>query len=663
MSTQQQNQKFKSIKLSVYISIGVTLIGLTIVGIFVYFAEKQDIESKITITLESVGKNTARTMDEFMIDAYDKLTLVSKSSTLREGAKEAKVGVEKYNKTFSIFDSLVYLDTNGNTISYSQKPLLSDGERNIEQAFKRWFSKLAISGKKVLGPVARPGTFDRYFVFYHSVKNANGDIIGHLFGQMNSETLASYSITIKVGDTGRATLFDANGILIGHPVKHRYGEDMSHYPIMQAPIKKSTNNTGDFFLSDDGRDKWGMALLFDKTYKELGIKLGIIVDQTVSEMYSGINTIRNTIVLIIGLVVLGFVLVLWSINNEIIKPLHNFQEGLLGFFAYLNKDKKNIDLIKIKKNNEFGQMAREVNNNIIKTQKTIESDNEFIQDVTKFVDELKSGNMLAKIQKDPDTQSLVELKKLLIELQYYLEHTIASNIPMLLDILDGYKKEDFTKRFPDAYAKVAVSVNALGDEICKMLTESKSSSENLRSKADTLEETMSNLTDSTMQQAASVEQTAATMVQVNANVSSTSQRAAEVAQQSNEIKSIIAIIADIADQTNLLALNAAIEAARAGEYGRGFAVVADEVRKLAERTQKSLAEINASINVLVQSINDIGGSIDQQASSISEISNAINTIDNSTQENSHVTESINMIAKDVKEMSAGILAQLESKKF
>ena len=86
-----------------------------------------------------------------------------------------------------------------------------------------------------------------------------------------------------------------------------------------------------------------------------------------------------------------------------------------------------------------------------------------------------------------------------------------------------------------------------------------------------------------------------------------------------DIKNILTIISDISDKTNLLALNAAIEAARAGEHGRGFAVVADEVRQLAENTQKSLSEINASVNIIVQSISDASGSVEQNANSALEL--------------------------------------------
>ncbi|AFL69325.1 methyl-accepting chemotaxis protein [Sulfurospirillum barnesii SES-3] len=129
-----------------------------------------------------------------------------------------------------------------------------------------------------------------------------------------------------------------------------------------------------------------------------------------------------------------------------------------------------------------------------------------------------------------------------------------------------------------------------------------------------------------------------TMQETAIKEQSLAERLNSVSHNANEVKEVLSIIRDIADQTNLLALNAAIEAARAGEHGRGFAVVADEVRKLAERTQKSLVEIDATINVVVQSIMDANTDISHNAAEVNtlasisiELQKGMNTIDTTIQ--------------------------------
>ncbi|KAF1686503.1 chemotaxis protein [Pseudoxanthomonas broegbernensis] len=113
-----------------------------------------------------------------------------------------------------------------------------------------------------------------------------------------------------------------------------------------------------------------------------------------------------------------------------------------------------------------------------------------------------------------------------------------------------------------------------------------------------------------------VRETIQGMDQIRDQIQETSKRIKRLGESSQEIGSIVELINDISEQTNILALNAAVQAAAAGETGRGFAVVADEVQRLAERTSSATRRIEGLVQAIQADTNEAVSSMEQTTAEV-----------------------------------------------
>ena len=165
----------------------------------------------------------------------------------------------------------------------------------------------------------------------------------------------------------------------------------------------------------------------------------------------------------------------------------------------------------------------------------------------------------------------------------------------------------------------------------------------------------------------------------------------DINHSSSKIADIIGVIDGIAFQTNILALNAAVEAARAGEQGRGFAVVASEVRNLAGRSAEAAREIKGLIgnsverveagtalvdragqtmNEVVESIRrvteimgEISGASNEQSQGVDQINEAVTQMDQTTQQNAALVEEMAAAAASLNQQASALVATVSTFKL
>ena len=417
-------------------------------------------------------------------------------------------------------------------------------------------------------------------------------------------------------------------------------------------------------------EKLGYAIMIPNT-KNIWLSTGIYIDTLSNHTYNISNNIIASIqanlieAFSIGIVFFFIVIapMLWMFYKNIVSSVRVVQTNLRNFFAFIRDSSKYNPMISLQSKDEFGLMVKEINANVEDAKKGLEQDSNAIKQSAQTAKEIEAGNLRARIVENPHNPQLIELKNVLNKMLDVLQKEVGSNMHEIHRVFDSYKSLDFTTEIPNAQGAVETTTNILGEEIRKMLSSSDDSAKKLAEQTAKLKDFMEQLLNGSSSQASSLQQSAAAIEEISSSMQNVSDKTTEVTRQAEDIKNIVGVIKDIADQTNLLALNAAIEAARAGEHGRGFAVVADEVRKLAERTGKSLNEIEANVNVLVQGINDMSESIKEQTAGVTQINEAIAQLESVTQDNVSVANSTNDITQVVNKIADEILADVHKKKF